>query len=335
MKNKELIEKIKNVKLALAPMAGITDLPFRQIARQFGADWAACEMVTDNPSMQHTRKTLHRQNHAGENGVVVAQIAGSDPEQLASAAQYNVALGAQVIDINMGCPVKKVCNVLSGSALLQNEPLVEKILQTVVQAVEVPVTLKTRLGWDDEHKNILTIAQMAQNAGIAALAIHGRTRAQMYRGEANYDLIGEVKRNLNIPVWANGDIVSPEKAAAVLAQTGVDALMIGRGAQGQPWIFADIQHYLQHGTMPPPMHFQAASKIALGHLAAIHAFYGAKSGVRIARKHIGWYLARQPESESVRQSINQIEDAEQQYDMLADFFEKRAIEQEYWCRDYG
>lgn len=327
-------QQIQTVQLISAPMAGITDHPFRQLVRQFGADWAVSEMVSDDPSLRHTRKTLNRQHHDGENGTFVVQIAGSDPEQLAAAARHNVALGAQVIDINMGCPAKKVCNVLAGSALLQNEPLVERILHTVVNAVDVPVTLKTRLGWDDEHKNILTIAQMAQAAGIAALAIHGRTRTQMYRGEATYDFIREVKQQITIPVWANGDIISPQKAATVLAQMGADAVMVGRAAQGQPWIFADIKHFLQYGEMPPPMRFQAASDVILTHLSAIHAFYGDYAGVRIARKHIGWYVARLPNGESFRKQINQVDNAAQQYDTLAAFLLQCAREQEFWGRDY-
>ena len=325
---------LHQTQLALAPMAGITDLPFRQLARQFGAQWAASEMVTVNPDLQHTAKTRHRQNHAGESGVIAVQIAGSDPAQLAVAAQHNVALGAQVIDINMGCPVKKVCNVLAGSALLQNETLVAQILNTVVRAVNVPVTLKTRLGWDDEHKNILTIAQIAEDAGIAALAIHGRTRSQMYRGQAQYELIAAVKQQSHLPIWANGDITSPQKAAAVLAQTGADAVMIGRGAQGQPWLFADIQHYLQHGTLPAPMPFQAASAIILRHLAAIHHFYGDNAGTRIARKHIGWYLARIPNSQTARQQLNQINHAGEQYDYLANYLAAQAQQYAYWPRDY-
>ncbi|MDK4680373.1 tRNA dihydrouridine synthase DusB [Kingella negevensis] len=321
--------------LALAPMAGITDKPFRQLAKQFGADWTVSEMIIDAPSLQNTRKTLNRQNHEGESGAIVVQIAGSDPEQLAAAARWNVDLGAQVIDINMGCPAKKVCNILAGSALLQNEPLVERILNTVVQAVDVPVTLKTRLGWDDEHKNVLTIAKMAEQAGIAALAVHGRTRTQMYRGEASYSLIAEVKQSVSIPVWANGDIISPQKAAAVLRETGADGLMIGRGAQGQPWLFADIRHYLAHGKIPPVLRFQAAADTALAHLAAIHAFYGDLAGTRIARKHIGWYLQQLPESETFRKQINQVENAAEQYDKLAEFFRMQAEQHEFWLRDYS
>ena len=329
-----VLQALHSVKLALAPMAGITDKPFRQLARQFGADWAASEMIIDDPNLRHTRKTQNRLNHDGETGVVVVQIAGSDPKQLAQAAQYNVSLGAQVIDINMGCPAKKVCNVFSGSALLQNESLVESILNEVVQAVDVPVTLKTRLGWDDEHKNIMTIAQMAENAGITALTIHGRTRTQMYRGNASYDLIAQVKQQVKLPIWANGDVISPQKAAQVLAQTQADAVVIGRAAQGQPWLFADIKHFLQTGQLPAPVDFQAATKIVLEHIAAMHLFYGETAGVRIARKHISWYLANVPNSDTIRKQINQIDHASQQLDTLAVFLQQRGQQQEFWLRSY-
>ena len=276
--------------VALAPMAGITDKPFRMLARQFGAGWTVGEMISSNPDLQNTRKTLNRIDRSGESGVIAVQIAGSNPAQMAEAARYNVAQGAQLIDINMGCPAKKVCQVQAGSALLQNEPLVAEILHAVVRAVDVPVTLKTRLGWHDEHKNILTIARMAEDAGIAAIAIHGRTRTQMYRGQAEYGLIAEAKRRLSIPVWVNGDIDSPQKAARVLAETGADGVMIGRAAQGRPWLFRDVAHYLAHGSLPQPLPFQVASEALLGHIRAMYGFYGEAAGMRIARKHIGWYL---------------------------------------------
>lgn len=323
----------KRPAIALAPMAGITDKPMRQLARRFGADWTVGEMLTSDPALQHTRKTMQRRDHSGEAGVVVVQIAGSDPEQLAEAARFNAAHGAEVIDINMGCPAKKVCNVLAGSALLQNEPLVEKILQAVVQAAGVPVTLKTRLGWDDEHQNLPLIAQMAEQAGIAALAVHGRTRTQMYGGQARYELIAEVKRQISIPVWVNGDIVSPQTAAAALRQTGADGVMIGRAAQGRPWLFADIRHYLDQGVIPPPMDFQAAAAAALEHIAAIHAFYG-RHGSRIARKHIGWYLAALPDCAEVRAAANRCEEPEAQYALLADCFARLAHTLEHWPRNY-
>ncbi len=324
----------QDIKLALAPMAGITDKPFRQLAKQFGADYTVSEMLSSDPSLQHTRKSTQRRDHTGETGIIAVQIAGSDPAELAAAAQYNVAHGAQIIDINMGCPAKKVCNVLAGSALLQNEPLVNDILNTVVKAVDVPVTLKTRLGWDDEHRNILTIAKMAEDAGIAALAIHGRTRTQMYRGDAKYDLIAQVKQTVQLPIWANGDIISPQKAAAVLNQTGADGIMIGRGAQGNPWLLHDIQHFLQTGDIPPPVPFQAACNVILEHLTAIHQFYGEIGGVRIARKHIGWYLARVEDGETCRQQINQINHAAEQYDTLAQFLEQQSQQHTHWARAY-
>lgn len=320
--------------LVLSPMAGITDKPFRQIAKQFGADYAVSEMMSSDPSLQHTRKSTQRRDHAGETGVIAVQIAGSDPQQLAQAAQYNVALGAQIIDINMGCPAKKVCNVLAGSALLQNEKLVEQILQAVVQAVDVPVTLKTRLGWNDGNKNILTIAQMAEQAGIAALAIHGRTRTQMYSGEAEYDLIQQVKQKIHLPVWANGDITTPQKAAQVLAQTGADGLFIGRGAQGQPWLFRDIKFYLETGTLPPVMPFATVCETILAHLTAMHDFYGDIMGVRIARKHIAWYIQNLPDAENFRKQINQVNDTDGQYRLLAEYLQRCGEQHENWPSAY-
>ena len=316
--------------VALAPMAGITDKPFRMLARQFGAGWTVGEMTSSNPDLQNTRKTLNRIDRSGESGVIAVQIAGSNPAQMAEAARYNVAQGAQLIDINMGCPAKKVCQVQAGSALLQNEPLVAEILNAVVRALDVPVTLKTRLGWHDEHKNILTIARMAEDAGIAAIAIHGRTRTQMYRGQAEYGLIAEAKRRLSIPVWVNGDIDSPQKAARVLAETGADGVMIGRAAQGRPWLFHDVAHYLAHGSLPPPIPFQVASEALLGHIRAMHGFYGEVVGMRIARKHIGWYLADLPEGEAERRRLNALESAEAQYNGLAAFLAAQSEQREYW-----
>lgn len=328
-----MIEFPNKPAIALAPMAGITDKPMRQIARHFGADWTVSEMLTSDPGLQHTRKTVQRRDHSGETGPIVVQVAGSDPEQLAAAARFNVEQGAQIIDINMGCPAKKVCNVLAGSALLQNEPLVEQILQTVVRAVNVPVTLKTRLGWDDAHQNLPTIAKMAEQAGISALAVHGRTRTQMYNGQARYELIAQVKQSIGIPVWVNGDIVSPQTAVAALSQTGADGVMIGRAAQGQPWLLADIRHHLDHGSTPPPMAFQAAADAALAHIAAIHTFYG-NHGTRIARKHIGWYLSRLPDAEPVRKAANTCEQPEQQYQLLESYFKQLAQRLSQWPRDY-
>ncbi|QMT40111.1 tRNA dihydrouridine synthase DusB [Neisseria shayeganii] len=314
--------------VALAPMAGITDKPFRILARRFGAGWAVGEMMTSDPGLQHTRKTLSRADHSGEPGTIAVQIAGSDPAQLAEAARLNVARGAQVIDINMGCPAKKVCNVAAGSALLQNEALVADILHAVVEAVDVPVTLKTRLGWNDDNRNIRTVARLAEDAGIAALAVHGRTRTQMYKGQAEYGLIAEVKRDIGIPLWVNGDIDSPQKAARVLAETGADGVMIGRAAQGQPWLFADVAHYLAHGSLPPPLPFQVACDTLLGHLQAMYAFYGNTAGLRIARKHIGWYLAALPQGETARRHINTLDSEAAQYRAVADFLGRTALE--YW-----
>ena len=321
--------------LALAPMAGITDNPTRRTARQWGADWTVSEMLSSDPGLQHTQKSRNRRNHEGEDGVIVVQIAGSDPEQMAHAARHNAEHGAQIIDTNMGCPVKKVCNVLAGSALLQNEPLVERILHAVVRNAGVPVTLKTRLGWDDEHRNILTIAKMAEQAGIAALAIHGRTRTQMYQGNAEYDLIAQVKHTVSLPVWVNGDIDSPQKAARVLQQTQADGVMVGRAAQGQPWIFRDIAQFLQHGRIPEAPAFDEAADTVLAHIAALHRFYGDTAGTRIARKHIAWYLRRLADGESCRKHINQISSAAEQYDTLAQFLQRQKALYTHWPRDYA
>ncbi|WP_115134778.1 tRNA dihydrouridine synthase DusB [Neisseria zoodegmatis] len=320
--------------IALAPMAGITDKPFRQLCREYGAGWAVGEMLNSDPTLRQTRKTLRRSDFEGEKGVVAVQIAGNDPAQMAEAARYNVEQGAQVVDINMGCPAKKVCNVLAGSALLQNEPLVADILHAVVKAVDVPVTLKTRLGWHDEHKNILTVARIAEDAGIAAIAIHGRTRTQMYKGEAEYDLIAEAKGRLNIPVWVNGDITAPQKAAEVLKQTGADGIMIGRGAQGQPWLFRDLKYFAEHGCLPEVLTVQECSETVLRHIRDMHDFYGERDGVRIARKHIGWYIGAMPGGETARREINQTDSAAEQYDMVARFLEQLKDHTDSWTCSY-
>lgn len=320
--------------VALAPMAGITDKPFRQLCREFGAGWAVSEMITSDPSLQYTRKTLQRADYKGESGIKVVQIAGSEPQQLAEAARYNVARGADVIDINMGCPAKKVCNVLSGSALLQNESLVEAILQAVVNAVDVPVTLKTRLGWDDEHRNILTIAHLAQEAGIAALAVHGRTRTQMYRGEASYDLIAQVRQQTNLPLWVNGDITSPQKALKVWQQTEADGVMVGRAAQGQPWLFRDLVHYHQYGCLPPSLTVAEHAQVIIGHIVAMHQFYGDITGVRIARKHIGWYVAALPQGEHFRKQVNSVNDAKIQLQLINDFLDRQVAQLSVWPCSY-
>jgi tRNA-dihydrouridine synthase B len=275
--------------LVLAPMAGITDQPFRMLCRQFGAGLAVSEMLTSNPALRDHHRTLLKANHSGENGLRSVQILGTDPEQMAQAARFNQERGADIIDINMGCPAKKVCAVAAGSALLKNEELVTKILDAVVNAVDIPVTLKIRTGWDAENRNAVKIAQIAENAGIAALTIHGRTRACKFTGEAEYDTIKQVKQSVSIPIIANGDITSPEKAAFVLNYTGADAVMIGRGAQGKPWIFQQILQHLQGLSYHPPslIHIQA---ILCDHLEQLYRFYGDFMGVRMARKHIGWYF---------------------------------------------
>ncbi|MDR5867094.1 tRNA dihydrouridine synthase DusB [Halomonas koreensis] len=278
-------------RVILAPMAGVTDRPFRALCRRLGAGLVVGEMVTSDPSLWHTRKSRLRMDHRGEPGPRAVQIAGGDAEMLARAARLNAEMGAEIIDINMGCPAKKVCNKAAGSALLRDEALVAEILEAVVAAVEVPVTLKIRTGWCAESNNGVRVARLAEDAGIQALAVHGRHRQQRYGGEAEYDTIAAIKAAVDLPVFANGDIDSPEKARRVLDYTGADAVMIGRGAQGNPWIFREIDHYLQHGRrLAAPDDAERASALR-GHLVALHDFYGEHMGVRIARKHLGWYLA--------------------------------------------
>jgi tRNA-dihydrouridine synthase B len=289
----------------LAPMAGVTDRPFRILARQQGAALAASEMITSDTRLWNSRKSRQRMNHDGEPEPRVVQLAGADPEALAEAARRNVDLGAQIIDINMGCPAKKVCNRLCGSALLQDEPLVGRILETVVSAVAatgtgVPVTLKTRTGWDREHRNGVEVARIAAASGIAALAIHGRTRADFYEGEAEYDTIRAIREAVRIPVLANGDITSAEKARNVLAATGTAGVMIGRASHGAPWIFRDINGLLTSGERPPPPSRAERRDIVLAHLQAIYAFHGEESGLRIARKHLGWYAKLLDDAPTVR-----------------------------------
>jgi tRNA-dihydrouridine synthase B len=273
----------------LAPMAGVTDKPFRLLCKRLGAGLAVSEMTTSDPRFWTTRKSLSRMDHIGEPAPVSVQIAGTIPEVLAEAARHNVENGAQIIDVNMGCPAKKVCNAWAGSALMQDEALVARILAAVVQAVQVPVTLKIRTGWDREHRNALAIARIAEDCGIKALAVHGRTRDQQYTGCAEYDTIAAVKSSVRIPVLANGDIDTPQRAKFVLDYTGADAVMIGRAAQGRPWIFREIAHYLATGEILPEPPLAEIRTILLGHLRALHAFYGEEAGVRIARKHLGWY----------------------------------------------
>ena len=306
--------------LVLAPMAGVTDKPFRLLCKQLGAGLAVSEMTSADPSLWQTRKSLRRMDHAGEPEPVSVQIAGYDPAMLAEAARFNVANGAQLIDINMGCPAKKVCNVWSGSALLQDEPLVARIVKAVVEAVDVPVTLKIRTGWNRENKNALNIAHIAEDAGIAALAVHGRTRADKYEGEAEYATIAAVKAAVRIPVLANGDVCTPQQAKHVLAVTGADAVMIGRGAQGRPWIFREIAHYLATGELLPEPEPAEVAAILLGHLEHLHAFYGEPAGVRIARKHLGWYAKDRPENAAFRQVVNRAETASEQLRLTRDYF---------------
>lgn len=276
--------------LILAPMAGISDRPFRTLCKRFGAALAVSEMVASNPALQNHKRTLLKADHNGENGIRSVQILGTDPLQMAQAASLNVKRGAQIIDINMGCPAKKVCSVAAGSALLKDEPLVKNILDAVVNAVDVPVTLKIRTGWDINNRNAATIAKLAEQSGIAALTIHGRTRACKFDGQAEYDTIKAVKATTRIPVIANGDIDSPEKARKVLDYTHADALMIGRGAQGRPWLFNQINRYLEANVLPQTPDFVSIREIVLEHLELLYSFYGAATGVRMARKHIGWYL---------------------------------------------
>jgi len=307
--------------LVLAPMAGVTDKPFRQLCKRLGAGLAVSEMTISDPRFWKTDKSLRRMDHAGEPAPISVQIAGTEPRQLAEAARYNVDHGAQIIDINMGCPAKKVCNAWAGSALMRDEALVGRIVQAVVQAVEVPVTLKIRTGWDAQHRNAPTIARIAQDAGIAALAVHGRTRDQHYTGLAEYDTIAAIKANLSIPVFANGDIDSPEKAAQVLAHTGADALLIGRAAQGRPWIFREIAHFLATGQTLPAPSLTEVRDILLGHLQALHDFYGQPQGVRIARKHLGWYAKDRPENAQFRSVVNRAESPEEQLRLTRDYFD--------------
>ncbi|MDY7576271.1 tRNA dihydrouridine synthase DusB [Actimicrobium sp. CCI2.3] len=307
----------------VAPMAGVTDRPFRQLCKQLGAGYAVSEMAASNPRLWQTEKTSRRINHDGEMAPRAVQIAGADPAMLADCARFNVERGAQVIDINMGCPVKKVCNSWCGSALLQDERLVGQILDAVVAAVDVPVTLKFRTGWDRQHKNALNIARLAQSAGIAMLTLHGRTRADGYNGAAEYDTIAAVKAAVTIPVVANGDITTPEKARHVLAVTGADAVMVGRAAQGRPWIFREIVHFLATGThLAAPLVSEVATLMD-EHLRAHYAFYGEYLGVRTARKHIGWYVRDLAGGEDFRQSMNLLEDCEQQLTAVNDFFESQ------------
>lgn len=305
-------------------MAGVTDRPFRQLCCEFGASLAVSEMLSSNPKVWKTEKSLSRMDHRGETGIRSVQIAGSDPELMAEAAQFNVSNGAQIIDINMGCPAKKVNKKLAGSALLQFPDLVEQIVHSVVNAVDVPVTLKIRTGWDPDNRNGVEIAKIAEANGIQSLAVHGRTRACMYKGNAEYDTIRAIKQSVSIPVVANGDITSPEKAKAVLEYTNADALMIGRGAQGRPWIFREIAHYLSHGEKLAPPTMEEVGRVAISHVEKLHQFYGDFKGVRIARKHVVWYVKQHGLDSQFREMFNALESAEQQLEALSNYFETLA-----------
>jgi len=312
--------KLRN-NLFVAPMAGVTDRPFRQLCKRFGAGLAVSEMVTSNSLLYGSAKTRRRAEHAGEVEPVSVQIAGADPRMMAEAARYNVDNGAQIIDINMGCPAKKVCNVAAGSALMQDEPLVARILEAVVAAVpSTPVTLKMRTGWNRDHRNAPRIARIAEASGIRAVAIHGRTRADQYMGTAEYDTIALVKSQIRIPVVANGDIDSPQKAAHVLKHTGADAVMIGRAAQGRPWLFREIEHFLKTGEELPPPRVTEIHAVMREHLADLYAFYGEETGVRIARKHISWYTKGLAGSAVFRHAMNQLQTVAEQHTAIDEFF---------------
>lgn len=307
--------------IILAPMAGVTDRPFRQLCKNLGAGLAVSEMVGANSLIRGSEKTKRRANHEGETRPCSVQIVGADPAMMAQAASFNEDMGAEIIDINMGCPAKKVCNTLSGSALLKDEPLVAKILDAIVNAVKIPVTLKIRTGWDCDHRNGVNIAKMAQDCGIQALAVHGRTRACMFHGEAEYDTIAAIKQAVSIPVIANGDISTPEKAQLVLQKTGADAIMIGRAAQGRPWIFREIAHFLRHHEHFPPPSIASIQDVMINHMRNLYAFYGEARGVLVARKHVSWYSKGQRHGGAFRLTFNTLNTAQQQLDAAQAFFE--------------
>ena len=311
-------------RLFVAPMAGVTDRPFRQLCKALGAGYAVSEMVTSRKDLWNSLKTSRRANHEGESGPIAVQIAGTDAQMMAEAAVYNVERGAQIIDINMGCPAKKVCNKWAGSALMQDEGLAVSIAQAVVEACapfNVPVTLKMRTGWCQQHKNAVSLARQFESIGIQMLTVHGRTREQGYKGQAEYDTIAAVKAAVKVPVVANGDITSPEKARDVLAYTGADAIMIGRAAQGRPWIFREIGHFLDTGEHLAPPLVAEVRRLLLDHLQDHYSLYGELTGVRSARKHIAWYLRALPGGEAFRQHINTIEDSAAQWQAVADFLD--------------
>jgi len=314
--------------LVLAPMAGVTDRPFRQLCKKMGAGLAVSEMVSSNSLLWGSEKTKRRANHDGEVEPKSIQIAGADPRMMAEAARYNVDNGAQIIDINMGCPAKKVCNVMAGSALLQDEPLVSRILDAVVAAVDVPVTLKIRTGWDKSHRNGTRVARIAESAGVQALSIHGRTRACGYKGDAEYETIAAIKSAVAIPVIANGDITTPEKAKYVLEYTGADGIMIGRAAQGRPWIFREVEHFLETGEKLPEPSVAEVRDILLEHLRNLYSFYGEYTGVRVARKHISWYSKGHPHGAVFRQLVNRVDTIEEQLQLIQEFFDKLMMREE-------
>lgn len=311
--------QLKN-NLVVAPMAGVTDRPFRMLCKKMGAGLAVSEMVTSNSLLYGSEKTKRRANHEGEVSPISVQIAGAEPAMMAEAAKHNVDNGAQIIDINMGCPAKKICNVMAGSALLRDEPLVSQILKAVVNAVDVPVTLKIRTGWDRQNKNAIQIARMAEDIGVQALTIHGRTRNDLYHGDAEYDTIAAVKQSIRIPLIANGDITTPEKAKFVLDYTQADAVMIGRAAQGRPWIFRETEHFLNTGEHMLPPTVDEIHQVMLEHLHDLYAFYGDLTGMRVARKHISWYTKGLSGSAAFRHNMNTLQTIELQLQAINDFF---------------
>ena len=320
--------KLKN-NLILAPMAGVTDRPFRMLCKHYGAGMAVSEMVTSNSLLYGSEKTLLRANHEGEVAPISVQIAGADPDMMAEAAKFNMAKGAQIIDINMGCPAKKICNVMAGSALLQKEKLVEKILTAVVKSVDIPVTLKIRTGWDKENRNASRIAKIAEDSGIQALSMHGRTRACLYKGDAEYDTIANVKQAINIPVIANGDITTPEKAKFVLEYTKADGVMIGRAVQGRPWIFREIEYFLKTGEHLARPTITEIETTTIQHVRDLYDFYGIERGHRIARKHISWYTKGLKNSAHFRFNMNQIDGTTQQIEFIKQYFNELRRLDEY------
>lgn len=313
--------KISN-KLILAPMAGVTDRPFRQLCRDLGAGMAVSEMVGSTSLIRGSAKTLRRANHEGETAPRSVQIVGFDPKMMAEAARINEAMGAEIIDINMGCPAKKVCNMASGSALLRDEPLIAQILEATVNAVKIPVTLKIRTGWSVETKNGPRVAKIAEDCGIQALSVHGRTRNCFFKGEAEYETIALIKQSVNIPVIANGDINTPQKAKYVLDKTGADAVMIGRAAQGRPWIFREIDHYLSHGTLAPEPKISEIAEILTRHIENLYQFYDEYIGVHMARKHVSWYSKGQPNAGKFRELFNTLDTADAQRKAIREFFDE-------------